>query len=786
MSGSHGIEELTKARFLGRRLGSMESRDSTTSGSGQAWRGGNRSVDGFLQGAVPRDLVKMLALCATYYVAARLSLRMALVGDQVTPVWLPTGISVVALLLFGTRLWPALLTGAFLVNVPLGPSPFAAAGIATGNTLAPVFAVLLLNRVGFHPQMKRLRDIVALVFLAALLGMVVSATFGATILMLSGAIQVSEFVSTWSVWWAGDAMGVLVFAPFLLSLRRAHDSDDRPRRRRVEAIALVSVTVSVSYLVLRSDLRIEFLVFPALGLTAWRLGLRGAATAALMTVGIATWAAVEGLGAFAGEHLLRRMLSLQVFNATVALLSFVLVAVKNERLEHAAQRKQAQDALERQALHDPLTGLANRTLFLDRLTQALVRSNRRPGTIAVMFLDLDRFKLINDSLGHAAGDHVLTCMSERLREALRTEDTASRFGGDEFVILCEDVQSEKDAIMIADRLALAAVQPIPVGTGSVVVTTSIGIAVAHTPADTAEDLVRNADSALYRAKERGRARCELFDHGLRTRAVKRLTIENELRQAIEREELRVFYQPLVAVDEPRVVAVEALARWAHPERGLLGPAEFIPVAEETGLIVPIGTWVLEEVSRQWVLWHEAGDRERPLTISVNLSPQQLARPGFEGVVERVLTGTGMTPSNLSLEITESVLMEDSPAINAAVRELRKLGVRFAIDDFGTGYSSLGYLKSIEVDTLKVDRSFVDGLGRNNGDGEIVNAIVSLAHALNLAAVAEGVETVDQLEYLRLVGCDVAQGYYFAKPAPADEVDLLTSPLVLARTPSENR
>jgi diguanylate cyclase (GGDEF)-like protein len=720
----------------------------------------------------------MLCLCVIYYLAARLSLRLALVGHQVTPIWLPTGIAVVALLLFGTRLWPGLTVGAFLVNAPIGPSLLGAAGIAVGNTFAPVLAVYLLRKVGFRKELERLRDVVAMVFLAALLGMSVSATFGATILMLSGSVPASGIVSTWSVWWAGDAMGVLVFAPFLLSLRGTSVYCAKPWRRRAEAVALLGGTVLIAHIVLRSRLKIEFLVFPALGVTAWRLGQRGTATAALLTSGIAIWAAVNGLGVFAGESLSEKMLTLQVFNASVALLSFVLAAVRTERLEHVAERKRAQDELVRQALHDPLTGLANRTLFMDRLTQALARSNRHPGTLAVMFLDLDRFKLINDSLGHSVGDHVLMCMAQRLREALRIEDTASRFGGDEFVVLCEDVQNEEDAIVIADRLALAMAQPMSMDAGSVVVTTSIGIAVANPKTDSAEDLVRNADSALYRAKERGRARFELFDHRMRTRAVKRLTIENELRRAIDQGELRVYYQPLVVVAEPRVVALEALARWAHPQRGLLGPAEFIPVAEETGLIVPIGTWVLEEVCQQSARWQEANEREEPLTIAVNLSTQQLARPQFEDVVEGILTKTRMAPTNLSLEITESVLMETSPAIHTTVRALRDLGVRFAIDDFGTGYSSLAYLKAIEVDTLKVDRSFVDGLGHEHGDTEIVNAIVNLAHSLRLTAVAEGVETVDQLEYLRLVGCDVAQGYYFAKPAPAEAIDrMLTFPLV---------
>lgn len=717
----------------------------------------------------PVTIAKILLLTAAYYVAARLSLRLALVRDQVTPIWPPTGIALVALLLFGRRLWPGIALGAFLVNAPIGPSIPAALGITVGNTLAPLLAVTLLRKLDFRRELERLRDVGAIVFIGALLGMAVSATVGATTLMLFGAVPPREFLSTWSVWWTGDAMGVLVFAPFLLTLLSPR-AGPRSWRRGAEAVVLFAVMATVSHVVFHSPLQILFLVFPFLGWTAWRFGQRGAAAAALLTSGIAIWAAVRNVGPFESGTLFEKMLLLQVFNASMALFSFVLAAVKAERLHHMAERNRAEEELVRQALHDPLTGLANRTLFMDRLNLALARSDRRPGSLAVLFLDLDRFKLINDSLGHGVGDQVLRTMAERLQAVLRSADTASRFGGDEFLILCEDLASEEEATRVAHRVARAVAQPIAMDQGEVVVTTSIGIALPRFSADRAEDLVSMADAAVYRAKEGGRARHELYDHRMRVRAVKRLTMENELRRAIDLGQLRVYYQPLVDIsDGQRVLALEALVRWEHPQRGLLGPSEFIPVAEETGLILPLGAWVLEEVCQQWSRWQSMGSGASPVRMAVNISTRQLSRPRFDESVQRALADAGMEPVNLSLEITESVFMEPSPSIHAMLGSLREVGVRFAIDDFGTGYSSLGYLKHIKVDALKVDRSFVSGLGSHPDDTAIVTAIVSLAHALGLSAVAEGIETAKQFELVQFLGCDLAQGYYFSRPQPAEAI-----------------
>jgi diguanylate cyclase (GGDEF)-like protein/PAS domain S-box-containing protein len=447
-------------------------------------------------------------------------------------------------------------------------------------------------------------------------------------------------------------------------------------------------------------------------------------------------------------------------------------------LADALQRRSAEDDIRHQALHDPLTGLPNRVLFLDRLEHALAQ---RKGQLAVLFLDLDHFKVVNDSLGHAAGDALLAAVAPRLSDAVRPGDTVARFGGDEFGVLLEGVTSESGAAMIAERIAASFARPFILEGSEHFVSASVGIAMAGDRA-IPDALIRNADAAMYRAKDRGRARYELFDEDMRARAIARLTVESELRRALEHDELRVAYQPVVSLRDGSIVSVEALVRWEHPLRGLVPPGEFIPVAEEVGLIEPIGQWVLGEACRQTAEWHEARPDSAPIGISVNLSARQVATRELPQIVADVLRRSGIQPLSLSLEITESVLLDEADVVADTLSALRALGVRLILDDFGTGYSSLGYLTRLRVDGLKVDRSFVDGLGEEVGDTAIVGAIVGMAQALEIEVTAEGVETAEQLEHLRILGCTFAQGYHLARPLwAADVTQLLSSvPWWLAR------
>jgi len=430
-------------------------------------------------------------------------------------------------------------------------------------------------------------------------------------------------------------------------------------------------------------------------------------------------------------------------------------------LEHTAQMSE-------QATHDALTGLPNRSLFLRRLGDALARSAGTDEQVAVLFVDLDGFKLVNDSLGHAVGDSVLVALAGRIRSVLRPTDTVARFGGDEFTIVCESLPNEDYVLGIVERVGQAVSVPLRLDDGvEVSITTSIGIAFATGAEDNPEELLRDADVAMYRAKAQGRARATVFDAAMHTQAAERLETVSRLRGAADRGELRLYYQPQVSLDRSEVVGVEALIRWEHPERGLVLPDQFIPLAEEAQLIGPIGRWVLEEACRQAVEWQRQRPGLAPLKMAVNVSASQLTQGDMVTTTARILRDTGMDPASLCLEITEGVLMGDADGSLGALRGLKELGVTVAVDDFGMGYSSLAYLQDFPVDILKVDRAFVARLDPSLPQRKaLVAVVIDLAHALGQIAIAEGVETVEQLDDLISLGCDIGQGYLFGRPQAA--------------------
>ena len=383
--------------------------------------------------------------------------------------------------------------------------------------------------------------------------------------------------------------------------------------------------------------------------------------------------------------------------------------------------------------------------------------------MGLLFLDLDNFKLINDSLGHHAGDRLLVEAAKRLRGCVRAGDTVARLGGDEFVVLLEYLTSEADAVPLADTIARGFAEPFALDGRELVVTASLGVALADPGQRDGESLLRNADVAMYRAKAGGKGRHVVFDPSMHTDTLARLELETDLRRALDRGELRVFYQPIVLMESGRIAEVEALARWQHPERGLITPAEFIPIAEETGLILPLGSWVLREACRQTASWHAQYPLEPPLIVSVNLSPRQFQKSDLVQEVARTLAETGLAASCLKLEITESTIMHDVEATITTLWALKALGIQIAIDDFGTGYSSLAYLKRLPLDVLKVDGSFVRGISELQEDAAIVRAIISLAKSLGLKVTSEGVESAEQAALLRAWTCDRGQGYHFGRP-----------------------
>lgn len=437
-------------------------------------------------------------------------------------------------------------------------------------------------------------------------------------------------------------------------------------------------------------------------------------------------------------------------------------------ITYAVERKAQEMELAHQAMHDSLTGLPNRTLFLDRLKHAVMRAKRHHMLMGVMFLDLDGFKPVNDTYGHDVGDRLLVALAGRLQDGLRASDTAARFGGDEFMILCEDVADDQDVVNIAQRILKAIDEPFVIGGERLTVRASMGIAITDGKEDSAESMIRNADSAMYGAKKQNTA-YEVFDDGMRSRVQERVEMERQLRRATEEDDFRLLYQPQVHLRSGEIVGLEALLRWDHPERGLVEPGEFLWLAEETGLISRIGDWVLEEACRQARIWREAGPGGGPLRVAVNISARQHDDPGLAETVRRALTENDIDPASLCLEITEGIVTEDQESALRTLGALKELGVVLSMDDFGSSQSSLSAVKRFPLDILKVHRSFVSELGDKPEDAAIVNAVINMAHALGLVTIADGVETREQLEELKALGCDVGQGFYFARPRPSEAI-----------------
>ncbi len=476
------------------------------------------------------------------------------------------------------------------------------------------------------------------------------------------------------------------------------------------------------------------------------------------------WASLKEAGQWCGEIWNRRK------SGETYLEWLTISAVKNDKGETTnyvavfsdiTSRKLAEERLNYLANYDALTGLPNRILYMERLALALAHAHRNRKMAAVMFFDLDRFKIVNDTLGHTAGDELLQEVAKRVAACLREDDTVARLGGDEFTVILEGIGNERDVAPVAQKIIDALARPISLGEQEMFITASIGISVYPNDGLDAQTLVKNADAAMYRAKDLGKNNYQFFKVEMNARAFERLTLENRLRRALERNEFELHYQPQVDLGTGQVVGAEALIRWRHPELGLVSPDRFIPIAEETGLILPIGEWVLRTACAQNKAWQNAG--LPPLHVAVNISGRQFRQKNLIGMVELILAETGLRPEHLELEITESVIMEQAAETIATIGDMRQLGLHLSIDDFGTGYSSLSYLKRFPIDTLKIDRSFVRDITTDQDDAAIVKAVIALAHSLKLLVIAEGVETAEQLGYLREQGCDEIQGFYFSRP-----------------------
>jgi diguanylate cyclase (GGDEF)-like protein/PAS domain S-box-containing protein len=442
-------------------------------------------------------------------------------------------------------------------------------------------------------------------------------------------------------------------------------------------------------------------------------------------------------------------------------------------LADVSERRSAEEQLRHGAFFDALTGLPNRAVLMDRLGRSVELAKRRGDYVfALLFSDLDGFKVINDSLGHGVGDELLVAVARRIEGCIRTVDTLARLGGDEFAILLDNIRDTHDALRVAERIHDALSTPVTLSRHEVNVSSSVGIASSIAGYDRPEEIVRDADIAMYRAKGKGKGRHEIFDESMHLQAVDRLKLESDLRRALRQDELCVHYQPIASIPTGRIVGFEALVRWEHPEQGLVSPARFIPLAEETGMIIPLDRWVLRRACQQMKCWQDRYPSDPPLTISVNLSPKQLSRPDLVDEIRGVLESTGLDPATFRPEITESVLMEDLDAASLLLERLKHMNILLHMDDFGTGYSSLSYLVRFRVDTLKIDGSFVSHMETAGESVEIVRMIVALAHNLGMQVIAEGVESEQQLAQLRRLGCEYGQGYYFSRPLPAERAEEL--------------
>ena len=714
-----------------------------------------------------RRFALIVALTALVYaLAGWVSLKVATyVAGVIAAVWLAAGVGAMASLRFGLAGVTGVLLGSFAIISQVLPVE-AALRLAIGAAAsAAIMGYLPRYLQPFSPTLESVPSVAKFALVAAPIGCGVSALLGVFSLASAGILPDDLMFQGLWVWWLGDLLGVYLIAPVLLTASR-WDLLPTSKPARVEGLVLIFSMLLLTYAMLahiqplRPSEVVLFVLLPGVLWAALRFSVTGASLAIFLSALIVLGVAVVSSGGAISSTDSRELFALQVSMFAMALAGLFVSAA-------LAERRHSEMRLDMLANHDPLTGLPNRSYFQDFLGQALARAQQEKSQVSLLFIDLDRFKHINDSQGHEVGDQVLCVVGKRLDEQLRADDFVARLGGDEFAIILTHPPASRAASRLVRKLLKSLAEPFKLDKRRYAVGASIGISVFPDDGLDANTLLRQADLAMYQAKKR-RSGFEYFSDELNTVAQQQLSLENGLRQALDQGELALAYQPKLDLASGRVVGLEALVRWLPRTGGMISPDRFIPVAEETGLIMPLGRWVARASCEQWIAWRNAGLSPPP--VAINLSPRQFNDAHLIDDIDAILAETGMDAAHLQLEVTESAAMEDPQRTFEMLGALRQRGLHVYIDDFGTGQSNLGQLKRMPIDALKIDKSFVDDVLTDSDSAEIVYAIIRLSHALNMRVVAEGVESVEQLAFLKKQGCDEIQGFVVAKPLPPDKIE----------------
>jgi diguanylate cyclase (GGDEF)-like protein len=703
-----------------------------------------------------------------YALSGWFSLKLATYLAEVVPaVWLAAGVGAMASLRFGLAGVAGVMLGSFVIYSRI-LQPEDAIRLALGAAAgAGIMGYLPRYLQPFSATLDYVSSVAKFALVAAPAGCAVSALVGVFSLHFFGSLPAGMVLQGLWVWWLSNLLGVYLIAPLLLTASR-WDLLPTTKGARLEALVLVLgmllLTLAMMQYVtpLQPSEVVLFVLLPGVLWAALRFSVTGASLAIFLSALIVLWVGVVSFGGVTSATTARDMFALQVSMMTMALGGLFVAAALTER-------RYSEMRLDMLANHDPLTGLPNRSYFQDFLGHTLARAQREKSQVSLLFIDLDRFKHINDSQGHEVGDQVLRVVANRLDEQLRADDFVARLGGDEFAVVMTHPATSRAASRVARKLLNALAESFKIEQRRYAIGASIGISVYPDDGLDANTLLRQADLAMYQAKQR-RSGIEYFSDELNTVAQHQLTLETGLRQVLERNELVLVYQPKVDLASGKVVGLEALVRWLPRSGGIIWPDQFIPVAEETGLIMPLGRWVVRAACEQWIAWRDAGLNPPP--VAINLSPRQFSDARLIDDVDLILQETGMDAAYLQLEVTESAAMENPMRSFDMLDALRKRGLHVYIDDFGTGHSNLSQLKRMPIDALKIDKSYVDDVLTDSDDAEIANAIIRLSHALNLRVVAEGVESIEQVAFLKKNGCDEIQGYVVAKPLPPDKVNLL--------------